>query len=90
MLRSSKIIIKAIVPLALMAIIAAGLVVYAITCLDALAKQTRMIVDLQAVRLERILSLRSHVNELAIQSRNLILETREAEMAATRLATTPR
>ncbi|MBN4093486.1 methyl-accepting chemotaxis protein [Methylobacterium fujisawaense] len=82
MLRSSKIIIKAIVPLALMAFIAAGLMVYAITCLDALAKQTRTIVDLQAVRLERILSLRSHVNELAIQSRNLILETREAEMAA--------
>ncbi len=81
MLRSSKIIIKAIVPLALMAIIAAGLMAYAMMNLDALAKQTRTIVDVQAVRLERILSLRSHINELAIQSRNLVLETRSEEMA---------
>ncbi len=72
MLRSSKIIIKAIVPLALMAIIAAGLMAYAMMNLDALAKQTRTIVDVQAVRLERILSLRSHINELAIQSRAIL------------------
>ncbi|MET0531330.1 MAG: methyl-accepting chemotaxis protein [Microvirga sp.] len=81
MLRNSKIIIKSIVPLALMAIIAAGLMVYAMTSLDALAKQTRMIVDVQAARLERILSLRSEVSELAILARNMAIETRSEQIA---------
>ncbi len=81
MLRNSKIIIKSIVPLALMAIIAAGLMIYAMTSLDALAKQTRMIVDVQAARLERILSLRSEVSELAILARNMAIETRSEQIA---------
>jgi methyl-accepting chemotaxis protein len=84
MLRNSKIVIKAIVPLMLMAIVASGLVVFAMTSLDGLARQTRQIVDLQAVRLERILSVQVNVNESAILARNIILETREKEMAAYR------
>ncbi len=84
MLRSSKIIIKAIVPLALMAVIAAGLLVYAMTSLDALATRTRVIVDVDAARLELMLRIRSHINETAIQARNMILQTDATEMAASK------
>ncbi|MGU3480140.1 methyl-accepting chemotaxis protein [Methylobacterium sp. D48H] len=84
MLRNSKIVFKAIMPLIIMAIVAAGLVFYAVSGLNGLAAQTRHIVDLQVVRLEQMLRIRSHVNEMAIQSRNLIIETDEKEMAASK------
>ncbi|ONF45923.1 HAMP domain-containing protein, partial [Methylobacterium radiotolerans] len=81
MLRNTKVLVKSIIPILLMASVAAGLMFYATANLNALAKQTRQIVDLQAVRLEKILSVRVNVNEAAVQARNMILETREAEMA---------
>ncbi|MGU3421774.1 methyl-accepting chemotaxis protein [Methylobacterium sp. D54C] len=81
MLRNSKILAKAAVPLLIMAAVAAGLVFYAISGLNQLAGQTREIVDLQAVRLERILSIQVNTNDAAVLARNLILETREQEMA---------
>ncbi|MEE7442211.1 methyl-accepting chemotaxis protein [Methylobacterium oryzae] len=64
-----------------MAAVAAGLVHYAIGELNLLAGQMREIVDTQAVRLERILAVQVNTNDAAIQARNLILETREQEMA---------
>ncbi|SEO88790.1 Methyl-accepting chemotaxis protein [Methylobacterium sp. ap11] len=81
MLRNTKIVLKSVVPLLLMAAVSCGLVVYAVGSLDGLAKQMRSIVDQQTVRLERILSIRINTNEVAIAARNLILETREREMA---------
>ncbi|MGU3467586.1 methyl-accepting chemotaxis protein [Methylobacterium sp. C33D] len=81
MLRSSKILVKAIIPLLIMAVVAAGLVSYAISGLNQLAGQTREIVDLQAVRLERILAVQVNTNDAAVLARNLILETRDEEMA---------
>ncbi len=81
MLRSSKIIIKAIVPLGLMAIIASGLMFYATAGLDRLAQDTRRIVDVDAVRLEQMLRIRSHLNEMAIQSRTIILQNDEQKRA---------
>ncbi len=81
MLRSSKIIIKAIVPLGLMAIIASGLMFYATAGLDRLAQDTRRIVDVDAVRLEQMLRIRSHLNEMAIQSRTIILQSDEQKRA---------
>ncbi|MEE7464711.1 methyl-accepting chemotaxis protein [Methylobacterium fujisawaense] len=81
MLRNSSILIKASVPLLIMAAVAAGLVHYAIGELNLLAGQMREIVDTQAVRLERILAVQVNTNDAAIQARNLILETREQEMA---------
>ncbi|KAA0121853.1 HAMP domain-containing protein [Methylobacterium sp. P1-11] len=84
MLRNSKVLIKSAIPLLIMAAVAAGLMFYAISGLNQLAAQARDIVDLQAVRLERIMSLRVNVNDVAVQARNIILETREKEMAAFR------
>ncbi|WP_041372443.1 methyl-accepting chemotaxis protein [Methylobacterium radiotolerans] len=81
MLRSSKILVKATIPLLIMAVVAAGLVSYAISGLNQLAGQTREIVDLQAVRLERILAVQVNTNDAAVLARNLILETRDEEMA---------
>ncbi len=54
---------------------------YAISGLNQLAGQTREIVDLQAVRLERILAVQVNTNDAAVLARNLILETRDEEMA---------
>ncbi|MEE8630251.1 methyl-accepting chemotaxis protein [Methylobacterium ajmalii] len=85
MLRNTKIMLKSVVPLLLMATVSCGLVVYAVSGLDGLAKQMRSIVDQQTVRLERILSIRINTNEVAIASRNLILETRERELAGYKL-----
>ena len=85
MLRNTKIMLKSVVPLLLMAAVSCGLVVYAVGSLDGLAKQMRGIVDQQTVRLERILSIRINTNEVAIASRNLILETRERELAGYKL-----
>ncbi|MET3409316.1 methyl-accepting chemotaxis protein [Methylobacterium sp. 1030] len=81
MLRSTKVLFKSIAPILLMAAVAAALIVYATANLDALARQTREIVDLQAVRLEKILGVRVSVNEAAVQARNIIIETRQDEMA---------
>ncbi|SFF63280.1 methyl-accepting chemotaxis protein [Methylobacterium sp. yr596] len=85
MLRNTKIMLKSVVPLLLMAAVSCGLVVYAVGSLDGLAKQMRGIVDQQTVRLERILSIRINTNEVAIAARNLILETRERELAGYKL-----
>ncbi len=82
MLRSSKIVVKAFVPLIVMAIMASGLMFYATASLDALAKQTRKVVDVQAVRLEQMLRVESNSTEAATMARNIILETREKEMGA--------
>ncbi|KAA0121919.1 HAMP domain-containing protein [Methylobacterium sp. P1-11] len=81
MLRSTKVLFKAIAPILLMAAVAAVLIAYATVNLNALATQTREIVDLQAVRLEKILGVRVNVNEAAVQARNVIIETRQDEMA---------
>ncbi|SFL69779.1 methyl-accepting chemotaxis protein [Methylorubrum salsuginis] len=67
-----------------MAVVAAGLVYYAIGGLNLLAGQTRDIVDLQTVRLERILAVQVNTNDAAVLARNIILETREQEMEAYR------
>jgi methyl-accepting chemotaxis protein len=80
MLRSSRIIVKALVPLALFAIIASGLMAYAIVELNDQARQTHDIVDKQAVRLERIMNIRVNTNEVAILVRNLIIEQADKEM----------
>ena len=82
MLSRSKILSKSAFPILLLALVAAGLVIYAISGLDNLAAQTRRIVDLQAVRLEQALNVKVRANEAAVNARNMILETREKEMLA--------
>ena len=80
LLRNSKLLVKVALPLVLVAIVAGGLVIYARTTIDALAVQTREIVDLQAARLDRMLRFQVDVSEATIQNRNLTLETRLDEM----------
>ncbi|AWN37045.1 methyl-accepting chemotaxis protein [Methylobacterium radiodurans] len=81
LLNRTPIIAKVIIPLLVVALVAAGLVVQARGALDLLAGQTRDIVDIQSARLENILGVRVNVTEATVQSRNIIIETRQAEMA---------
>jgi methyl-accepting chemotaxis protein len=83
-LQNAKIIVKVASPLAILAVLAAGLAFYSYTTLRSLAQQTVSIVDGQAARLESILSIRINVNEASVQARNIIIETREQEMAGYR------
>jgi methyl-accepting chemotaxis protein len=80
-LRNAKIIVKVASPLVILALVAAGLAFYSYATLKNLSQQTVNIVDVQAARLESILSIRINVNEASVQARNIILETREQEMA---------
>ncbi|MGE8131646.1 methyl-accepting chemotaxis protein [Methylobacterium sp. NPDC080182] len=84
MLRNSPILLKAAVPLLIMAAVAAGLISYAISGLHQLADQTRIIVDMDAVRLEKMLRIRSHINETAIQARNIIIQTSEKDLTSSK------
>ncbi len=68
-------------PLLIVAAVAGGLVLYARTNLHDLAVQTRQIVQVQVVRLQSILTVRLTVNEAAVQSRNMAMETRREQMA---------
>ncbi|RYY05380.1 MAG: HAMP domain-containing protein, partial [Alphaproteobacteria bacterium] len=81
MLNNAKVILKVALPLGILAILAAGLVLYSRATLSDLAAQTKQIVDVQATRLESVLNVRINVNEASIQARNILIETRENEMA---------
>lgn len=81
---NAKFMTKIALPLLITVIVAAGLVVYAHSALQNLSDRTRQIVDVQAARLEKIMSVRINVTEAAVQARNMILETRDAEMVAFR------
>ena len=80
-LNNAKVILKVALPLGILAILAAGLVLYSRATLSDLAAQTKQIVDVQATRLESVLNVRINVNEASIQARNILIETRENEMA---------
>lgn len=83
-MRNTKVMVKSFLPLLLMAALSAGLIFSANANPNDLSRQTRDIVDLQVVRLEKILDVRINVNEAAVNARNLILETREQEMGSYR------
>ena len=81
-LTDMKIIFKVAIPFFLIAAVTVGITLYARTILNDLAQQTQSLVDVQATRLESILSVQIHVNEASVQGRNIIIETRQREMAA--------
>ncbi|MCF4124424.1 methyl-accepting chemotaxis protein [Methylobacterium sp. SyP6R] len=81
LLGNTRILLKAALPLLIVAAVAGGLVLYARTNLHDLAVQTRQIVQVQVVRLQNILTVRLTVNEAAVQSRNMAMETRREQMA---------
>ncbi|QRE77513.1 methyl-accepting chemotaxis protein [Methylobacterium aquaticum] len=80
-LGNTRILIKAALPLLIVAAVAGGLVLYARTNLHDLAAQARQIVQVQMVRVHGILTIRINVNEAAVQSRNMAMETRQEQMA---------
>ncbi|MCJ2144631.1 methyl-accepting chemotaxis protein [Methylobacterium sp. E-066] len=80
-LRDAKILVKFILPLVIIAFAAGGLLIYARSSLIAQSGQTRQIVDVQAKRLALILGLQIDGSEISVQARNLVLETRESQMA---------
>ncbi len=80
-LRNSSLLLKTAVPLLLLFFVAAGLVLYAQSALENLASQSSRIVDVQAARLESILNVRLNVTEATVQSRNIIIEVRQEQMA---------
>ncbi|MGU3536423.1 methyl-accepting chemotaxis protein [Methylobacterium sp. A54F] len=79
--RNGRVLFKVAVPLLLMTLVTAGLVAYARNALNDLAFRSREIVDVQAARLENILNVRLGVTEATVQSRNIIIELREEQMA---------
>ncbi len=64
--------------------------VYAIASLNNLATRTREVVDVQAVRLERLMSVQVNAAELATMTRNIVLEVRHRRWLPSRPATMPR
>ena len=81
LLSNAKVILKVALPLVILSILTAGLGLYSRATLGDLAAQTQQIVDVQATRLESVLNVRINVNEASIQARNILIETRETEMA---------
>jgi methyl-accepting chemotaxis protein len=80
-LRDAKILVKFAIPLLVIAIAAGGFIFYARASLIAQSEQTRHIIDVQAKRLALILGLQIDVSEISVQARNVVLETRESQLA---------
>jgi methyl-accepting chemotaxis protein len=80
-LRDARLLVKFALPFAISVLVAGGLIAYARTSLVALAERTRQIVDVQAEQLELIRGVEVDVGEIALQARNMILETRESQRA---------
>ncbi len=79
-LDNARLIFKVAAPIILAISVLIGLIFYAYTTISGLSVQTRQIVDVQVKRLEGMLSLRVYASEASIVIRNIILETRQAEM----------
>ncbi|MBJ6127218.1 MCP four helix bundle domain-containing protein, partial [Microvirga splendida] len=80
-LNNLKIITKLAIPVIVMVAVTIGLIIFAKTGLDTLAEETQQIVDVHAARRSMALDIKAHVNEAAVQEKNLIIETRFQEMA---------
>ncbi|KQP54877.1 HAMP domain-containing methyl-accepting chemotaxis protein [Methylobacterium sp. Leaf108] len=70
---------KIALPLAITALLAAGLVAYARSALVTLAEQTNQIAQVQAARQAQILTVQIAVTEATIQNRNILIETDSAK-----------
>jgi methyl-accepting chemotaxis protein len=80
-LNNIKIIAKLIIPVVVIVAVTIGLILFAKSGLDSLAEETQEIVDVHAARRSMALDIKGHVNEAAIQEKNLIIEKRFQEMA---------
>ncbi|MGF9756202.1 methyl-accepting chemotaxis protein [Microvirga sp. 0TCS3.31] len=80
-LNNLRIIAKLAIPVIVMMAVTIGLIIFAKTALDSLAHETQQIVDVHVARRSLALNIKAHVNEAAVQEKNLIIETRFQEMA---------
>ena len=80
-LNNLKIVTKLAIPVIVMMAVAIGLILFAKNGLDTLEGKIQHIVDTNAARRSLALEIKAHVNEAAIQEKNLIIETRFQEMA---------
>ena len=79
-LNDLNLIIKSFLPILIIVALSSGSIIYACTIiLDNTAKM-RKIVDVQAKRLENVLSVKNDVAEVAILTRNAIIENRQKEL----------
>ena len=79
--RNAGILLKLALPAALIVAVAIGLVAYARSALQEAAFLNRQMASVSAARLESILKVRIAVTEAAVMVRNIIIETRDTEMA---------
>ncbi|SFG43062.1 methyl-accepting chemotaxis protein [Methylobacterium gossipiicola] len=80
-LQNSSLLIKLAVPLVIVALLTAGIAAYARGTVGNLSQLTKQLVDVQVARMEQILNLRLQVTEATVQARNIVIETRQTEMA---------
>ncbi|CAO4141877.1 hypothetical protein LPLAFNJD_LOCUS1048 [Methylorubrum aminovorans] len=76
-----RIATKITIPLLLVALVAAWLVYHAHGVFGDLSQRTQHIVDVQAARLENILSVRINLTEATVQNRNILVDDRPSELA---------
>ncbi|BAQ47776.1 MULTISPECIES: methyl-accepting chemotaxis protein [Methylobacterium] len=81
LLGNARILVKAVLPLVIVAVVAGGLALYARSSLAQMAVQARQLVDVQMTRLQNIMNVQISVNEASILSRNIAMEFRKEEMA---------
>jgi methyl-accepting chemotaxis protein len=80
-LNNLKIITKLAIPVFVIVAVTVGLILFAKSGLDTLSENTQEIIDVHAARRSLALDIKAHVNEAAVQEKNLIIETRFQEMA---------
>lgn len=76
-----RIVTKVTIPLLLVTAVAGWIVFHAHGVFGEMNERTQHIVDVQATRLENILSVRIHVTEATVQNRNLLIDDQPAELA---------
>ena len=79
-LNDSNLIIKSFLPILIIVALSSVSIFYACTVILDNAVQMRQVVDVQAKRLENVLSLKNDVAEVAIVTRNAIIENRLKEL----------
>jgi methyl-accepting chemotaxis protein len=80
LIRNTRIFVKVLIPILLIATVAGGLVAYARSSLRALSAQTCRVVDVEARRLNLVLRIRIDIGEMSLLARNLVIETQLAKM----------
>ncbi|WP_336489114.1 methyl-accepting chemotaxis protein [Methylobacterium nigriterrae] len=80
-LHDARVLAKIAIPLAVTVLLTIGLVLYARGRLEVLSGDAQRIVDVQVGRLENLMRAALNVTEATVLDRNIVIETRAAEMA---------